>query len=469
MGDTIHGTLFSAPTTINLEITDKCNANCRHCYNFWRPDHQRTTSMTCRQIDTLVEMMANSGVFHVVLSGGEPFSNFRVLVHACERLQGSGISISVNSNLMTATPQRLERLRRAGVDHILTSLNSFDPVINDALVQVKGAHGRIVAGITAARKAGIRVSANMILNRENMDQVYETALLAHRLGCQKIFATRVVPPVNPPKGLDQQVFRLHPEQIRHSLDQLIAARDETGIMIGSLVGYPLCFLKDLVKYSDFVGRGCPAQAGHRMSINADGTAHCCVHEAKGYGNVFEIGIAAAYRKMHTWHKAGFRHSACRKCPWEKLCLSGCRMSALGHNGSMTAADPLMGSPAEIKPGPQQLAKAIGMVQKKSWPEFDLSVSPGLRFRPENGFWLVNIRWANTIRVQRRVGEFLQRHCRGDRTFKATELGLPEPSVAWELLYKGVLQSPAFNLPGRQAMAGLSLDPAALPKQAMEAA
>ncbi len=461
MLNTIYGKVFSAPTTINLELTDKCNANCRHCYNFWRPDKNRTLSMTCRQIDQLVEMMAACGVFHVVLSGGEPLSTFQTLVYACERLQAAGISISVNSNLMAATPARMKRLRQAGVDHILTSLNSFDPGTNDSLVQVKGAHARILAGIQAARRAGIRISANMILNLENMDQVFETALLAHRLGCQKIFATRVVPPVNPPPGLDQEIFHLSPEQVKQSLDQLIAARDSTGIMIGSLVGYPLCFLKDLEKYSDFVGRGCPAQAGHRMNINADGTAHCCVHEATGYGNVFQTGITAAYRNMRPWHQGSYRHRSCRDCPWLAVCSSGCRMSALGHNGSLEAADPLMDAGAMIKPAPGELARAMGLEEKNTWPEFDLQAAAGLRFRPEKGFWLVNIRWANTICVQSRVGEFLQKRCQDRATFKAAELGLAKPAHAWHLLAKGVLQSPCYKPPLRHAMAGLSLDPGIL--------
>ncbi|PPR26426.1 MAG: hypothetical protein CFH34_00953, partial [Alphaproteobacteria bacterium MarineAlpha9_Bin4] len=30
--------LFSAPTVVNLEITEICNVKCRHCYNFWRDE-----------------------------------------------------------------------------------------------------------------------------------------------------------------------------------------------------------------------------------------------------------------------------------------------------------------------------------------------------------------------------------------------------------------------------------------------
>ena len=50
------------------------------------------------------------------------------------------------------------------------------------------------------------------------------------------------------------------------------------------------------KYSDFVGRGCPGQSGHIMSINATGETHSCTHEANGYGSVFEKPIAEIYQQ-----------------------------------------------------------------------------------------------------------------------------------------------------------------------------
>ena len=35
---------------------------------------------------------------------------------------------------------------------------------------------------------------------------------------------------------------------------------------------------DLKKYADFATRGCTAQSGHLMSINANGDTHTCVHQ-----------------------------------------------------------------------------------------------------------------------------------------------------------------------------------------------
>ena len=100
--------ILSAPIMINLEITSDCNVCCRHCYNFWRNDFDgRTNMMSKEKIDELVKMISSDGVFHVVLTGGEPFLNFRILEYALKKIHAAGLTTSVNSNLMLATPQRI--------------------------------------------------------------------------------------------------------------------------------------------------------------------------------------------------------------------------------------------------------------------------------------------------------------------------------------------------------------------------
>ena len=92
-------------------------------------------------------------------------------------------------------------------------------------------------------------------------------------------------------------------------------KEETGIMIGTLVSYPLCLLGDLEKYRDFVGRGCPAQSGHLLNIGATGETHACVHEEKNYGNVFHDGISACYDNMGEWHSGEYIYDGCKECDY----------------------------------------------------------------------------------------------------------------------------------------------------------
>src|SRR3972149_1847069 len=118
--------LYSAPTSLTLEITDKCNVKCRHCYNYWREDGLKKESMTKERFDQLLDQFVDNGIFHIVLTGGEPFLNYKLLEYACSQLVKSNISISINSNLMVSSVDMIKRLSSIGVDHILTSLTSYD-------------------------------------------------------------------------------------------------------------------------------------------------------------------------------------------------------------------------------------------------------------------------------------------------------------------------------------------------------
>ena len=42
---------YSAPTCINLEITEVCNFKCGHCYNPWRQDSMGVVSLKKEKLD----------------------------------------------------------------------------------------------------------------------------------------------------------------------------------------------------------------------------------------------------------------------------------------------------------------------------------------------------------------------------------------------------------------------------------
>jgi radical SAM protein with 4Fe4S-binding SPASM domain len=399
-------------------------------------------------------MFVDAGVFHVVLSGGEPLCTFDLLEYALKRLKEGGLTVSCNSNLMLATDEKMRRLREAGLDHVLTSLNSHDPAVNDYMVNQPGAFNRIIAGIELARRNDIRVSANMIVCRQNMDHVYQTGRLAANLGCQRIFGTRVVPCVTL-RDVHGTDYDMEKKDALYVLDELVRVKDDAGIMIGSLVSYPLCLLGDLERYADFVGRGCPAQRGHRMNINANGDGHACVHESISYGNVFQEGLVAVWRKFREWHAGEYLHAQCRSCAFEHVCNSGCRMSALALNGSLHGPDPLMC-------GPEGMTKPYKLVYDES---FHLRVKQGvrfrvpqrIRFRREDGYCLLNIRWANTIMVENSVAQFLERHKDAHTTFDCAEFGSERSALLAELYFKDAVESDDIAYDDERSRVGLSAD------------
>ena len=76
-----------APTVANLEITELCNVvKCKHCYNPWRDETMGVNSLDLLKLTKNNKAVEKISVFHVILSGGEPMSNFNILKEAMKLL-----------------------------------------------------------------------------------------------------------------------------------------------------------------------------------------------------------------------------------------------------------------------------------------------------------------------------------------------------------------------------------------------
>ncbi len=447
--------LFSAPTTVNLELTELCNVKCRHCYNFWRDESIGHETIKNDKIDDLIAKLSDAGVFHVILTGGEPFANYPLLLGAIKSISKHKMSMSVNSNLMIVTKEKLSELRSLGLDHILTSLPSPDPKLNDFIMNQKGSLDKIISGIKMAREADIRVSVNMVITRQTKDQVFDAGKLVSDLDCQKLFVTRSVPPTYSDTSQDDNYSLTEFEQ-KKCLDDAIKVKNEFNIAIGTLVSYPLCFLEDLEKYSDFVGRGCPAQAGHRMSINANGNVHACVHEEESYGNLMFQSVEEIYTtRMRKWHNRSFHYKGCEGCRYIDICESGCSMTSLAINGAHETKDPLF-------KGFHVFKKHYNVNNKEKLKniindETRFVVPQRIRFRKENGFYLINARWGNTITIDTEIAEELIKFQTTQNKIRLTSSSKLSLDVLADLFFKDIIESDNLDNSKKESIQGLGFN------------
>jgi radical SAM protein with 4Fe4S-binding SPASM domain len=423
---------LQTPCQIDLEITSACNHSCRYCYNFWRHEEGQSppTRMSRERLDVILDDIIANKVFNVVLTGGEPFLNFEVLLHGVRRLTQAGILVSCNSNLTLATPERLQALKEAGLPHILTSLASHDPEVNDLIFSAPGAFVKIVRAIRWAVAAGIRVSVNTVVSRHSRDHVYKTGLLAAGLGAANLFLTRVVPSTSCGPEMARE-FVLAPEEYLPALDDALRLKAETDLNIGSLIQYPVCFLRDVEKYADFLGRGCPA--GKKMiCLNADGRAHACFHEREDYGNVFDIGLAGVWRNLAAWRDGRLVPPKCRACAWLRWCEGGCRVYA----PSLEAEDYMCRDPQGLPRPVEDYEKSLPLVRDGCF-----QVRPGLRFREESGFWLTHLVGAWIARISPVVAGFLKDREASQAPFTPAEFPEGPESLADLVTKKIVLKLP----------------------------
>ena len=455
--------VYSAPTVINLEMTEACNVKCRHCYNPWRDEHAGKFNLDDNKIDYLIDEFVKNGVFHVILSGGEPLAKFDQLCYALEKLVKNNISTSINSNLMLATPEKMKKLKDIGCDHVLTSWFSYFPTETDYITTYKGSYAKIVQGIKTTVEAGIRVSANTIVTQLNHETIYKSGKFLNSLGVTQFFAHRVIPPAYDRKD-EQNQHSAKIEVAKQSLDELLRLKEDFGMNVGTLINYPLCMIGDLEKYQDFVGRGCPTQQGHRFNINSNGETHGCVMEDKNYGNVYEVGLKESYSKTMSWRDESYLFEGCKGCHYIDVCQSGCRMDAYAATGKMDGQDPLMpGKEHIIKPFKFKNHSYVNDLVEKG---ADIEVPSRIRFRKEDGFWLMNIRWGNTIEITNEEANFFVKHHKNKTQFTFKDFkntGTLERLSG--LICKEALVSEQIKISVRKT--GVNIDPMKLPDQTSE--
>ena len=201
-----------------------------------------------------------------------------------------------------------------------------------------------------------------------------------------------------------------------------------------------------------------------MNINATGEMHVCVHEDKGYGNILQDDLKETYKsKMDFWHdKQKMIFDGCKGCDYISVCYSGCQMVAIAFNGKYGTKDPLYVGPNSVTKkfasSSESFDQIIDFINKK---EFMVEVNPNLRFRKEKDFYLVNVRWANTMSLPNKITEFLIASKNNKLTKQ--ELQFEEMVTAYLILKEILLPINASYLTDKIKADGLSLNIESLPQ------
>src|SRR5579862_3726853 len=140
--------------SLRVSVTDRCNLRCAYCMPeqeyVWLP---REELLSFEEIARLVGAFAGVGVTDLRLTGGEPLlrhglDRLVALLAANSRLRD--LALTTNGVLLA---DQAPALRRAGLHRLTVSLDTLRPERFLALTR-HDEHGRVLAGIAAARDAG---------------------------------------------------------------------------------------------------------------------------------------------------------------------------------------------------------------------------------------------------------------------------------------------------------------------------
>jgi len=325
-----------APSVVQVELTSRCTNKCVHCYNFWRGKKEREDSEIClREARILADQIIFNKVFHVIITGGEPFLNKDSLYFLAKALISNGLTVGINSNLTVLSEKDILYLKELGITLVLTSIMGPNSKVHDNIAKRKGAFNETVNGIKRLQKANLPVAANMVVSQMNKKYVKSTARFIKSLGLNHFSATKVSWPGN---CKDFSNLSLTIDEFHNYLQDLYEIGIEEGINVDVLESYPLCGIKEVNKFRKFTGRKCLAGIT-TMTIGSNGSVRPCSHLDINYGNIFKDNLKDIWDKMIVWRNGNILPSRCKSCSIFGLCGGGCRMEAKMKNEMITTLDP----------------------------------------------------------------------------------------------------------------------------------
>ena len=150
---------------LRVSVTDRCNYRCSYCMPESLVDRMefqpRSAVLTFEELERIVAVFARLGVRKVRLTGGEPTVRHGIveLVRRLAAVPGiEQIVMTTNGHLLAelAVP-----LRAAGLSAVNVSIDTLDPE-RFRRVTGRGDLARVLAGVDAARAAGMRVKTNAV-------------------------------------------------------------------------------------------------------------------------------------------------------------------------------------------------------------------------------------------------------------------------------------------------------------------
>ncbi|MFP3951670.1 MAG: radical SAM protein [Candidatus Bathyarchaeia archaeon] len=312
---------LSAPETVHLSLTSRCNMDCAFCYE----DHGRD-EMETEQILGLIDELSSMGVFQLAIGGGEPLLRADLLevIRHCNR-RGIVPNLTTNGSLLTKP--------------MIKELNGIVGQINLSYNEHLDDGSRLRDVILLLDNEGIRTGINILVTHNVVPHVAERISEFAELPVEDIVVLRAKPGRDPAWYKENKLRREDLGDLKEALETY-----EGRIRVDCSL---TCLMKDLSP--DILQRnavyGCVA--GIRFcTIKSNGdVSPCSFFATEDYraGNTLEEGFRDIWNESSVFQRfrniGGMLKGKCGSCNIRDYCR-GCRRIALEETGDLYSLDPL---------------------------------------------------------------------------------------------------------------------------------
>ncbi len=154
-------------TYLRVSVTDRCDFRCVYCMSEAMTFLPKADVLSLEELDRLCSAFVARGVRKLRLTGGEPLVRrnimwlFRRLARHLDAGTLDELTVTTNASQLA---KYADELAAVGVRRINVSLDTLDPGRFEAITRW-GKLDKVMAGIEAAKRAGLRVKINTVALR----------------------------------------------------------------------------------------------------------------------------------------------------------------------------------------------------------------------------------------------------------------------------------------------------------------
>jgi radical SAM protein with 4Fe4S-binding SPASM domain len=163
-------------TSIQIELTSKCNERCVHCYI---PHENKITDITKDLFYDVLEQCKEMGLLSLTLSGGEPMlhKDFCEFLRKCKEYD---FSVLILSNLTMLTDDIIHEMKESRLSSVQVSLYSMNPEIHDAITMLRGSFEKTKASILRLIENDIPLQISCPTMKQNKNCYVDVLNWAHK-------------------------------------------------------------------------------------------------------------------------------------------------------------------------------------------------------------------------------------------------------------------------------------------------
>lgn len=323
------------PIGLLAEVTHRCPLQCPYCSNPVALERPRD-ELTVEEWARVFEEAAALGVVQLHVSGGEPLARPDI-AEIVAAARGAGLYVNLITAAVGMTPEKLDALVEAGVDHVQISVQDATAEGCDRITGSRNALEKKLAAARLVIERGLPLTVNAVVHRQNLDNVEALIALAAGLGAHRLEIAHTQ--YYGWAYQNRAALMPEPRQVEAATRAVIAARERLRGRL--LIDYVV------PDYYAQYPKPCMGGWGRQfLVVGPTGTVLPCHAAASLPGLAFETvrerSLGWIWRSSTSFNRfrgSDWMREPCRSCPRAGEDFGGCRCQAFMLTGDATETDP----------------------------------------------------------------------------------------------------------------------------------